>query len=190
MKYYALTAQVLTKIVFYNLLPKSGEYSHTWGSAPLLIYCRLKGIRINIPKPIINFMLSDHLLIRNWHLLFRMLITRLLRLLKFDLSAERSIASSIYINNTLLKRMHVRERALAPVPQPPPIIQAVILGSSLASVDPFALSAQLQAHDLKITTQLDKMSARQEEIQQRFQNDLTYICSSICYLQTNGDESY
>jgi len=28
MKYYTLTAQVLAKIVFYNLLPKSGEYSH------------------------------------------------------------------------------------------------------------------------------------------------------------------
>ena len=25
-KYYTLTAQVLVKIVFYNLLPKSGEY--------------------------------------------------------------------------------------------------------------------------------------------------------------------
>jgi len=28
MKYYTLAAQVLAKIVFYNLLPKSGEYSH------------------------------------------------------------------------------------------------------------------------------------------------------------------
>jgi len=27
-KYYTLTGQVLTKIIFYNLLPKSGEYSH------------------------------------------------------------------------------------------------------------------------------------------------------------------
>ena len=27
-KYYTLTAQALTKIVFYNLLPKLGEYSH------------------------------------------------------------------------------------------------------------------------------------------------------------------
>ena len=33
-KYYTLTAQVLTKIVFYNLLPKSGEYSHARGFAP------------------------------------------------------------------------------------------------------------------------------------------------------------
>jgi len=31
-KYYTVTAQVLAKIVFYNLMPKSGEYSHAWGS--------------------------------------------------------------------------------------------------------------------------------------------------------------
>ena len=29
-KYYILTAQVLAKIVFFNLLPKSDEYSHVW----------------------------------------------------------------------------------------------------------------------------------------------------------------
>ena len=54
-KYYTLTAQVLAKIVFYNLLPKSREYNLARGSAPLLIYCLLKGIRINIPKLIIDF---------------------------------------------------------------------------------------------------------------------------------------
>ena len=53
-KYYRLTAQVLTKIVFYNLLSKSGEYSHALGFAPLLIYCLLKDIRVNIPKLIID----------------------------------------------------------------------------------------------------------------------------------------
>ena len=104
-------------------------------------------------------MLSGHLLIPNWHLPFGVLISRLLKLLKFDLFVERSIALSIDINGTFLKRMHVGKHAPAPVPQPPPIIQ-VVPGSSSASVDPFALLAQLQAHDLKITTQLDKMSAR------------------------------
>jgi len=73
-----------------------------------------------------------------------MLISRLLKLLKFDLSAERSIASSIDINSTLLRRMHVGECAPAPIPQPPPIIPPIVPGSSLASVDPHAaLSAQL-----------------------------------------------
>ena len=87
-----------------------------------------------------------------------MLITRLLKLLKIDLSGVRSIAPSVDINATLLKRMHVGERA--PVPQPPLII-LLVPGSSSASVDPFvALSAQLQEHNLKITTRLDKMSAR------------------------------
>ena len=103
-----LTAQVLTKIVFYNLLPKAGEYSHGWGSAPLLIYYLLKGIRVDIPKLIVDYMTSDHLLILNWHLPFGMLITRLLKQLKFDLSTERSIEPSVDINSTLLKRIRVR----------------------------------------------------------------------------------
>ena len=105
MNYYTLTAQVLAKIVFYNLLPKSGEYSHARGSAPLLIYCLLKGIRVNISKLIVDYMTSDHLLIPNWHLPFGMLITRLLKQLKFDLSTERSIEPSVDINSSLLKRM-------------------------------------------------------------------------------------
>jgi len=57
-KYYTLIAQVLTKIVFYNLLQKSEEYSHAQGSAPLLIYCLLKGIRVNILKLIVDYMAS------------------------------------------------------------------------------------------------------------------------------------
>jgi len=44
-KYYTLPAQVLTKIVFNDLLPKLREYSHVWGYAPLLIYCLLKSDR-------------------------------------------------------------------------------------------------------------------------------------------------
>ena len=88
-KYCTLTAQVLTKIVFYKLLPKSGEYSHAWRSAPLLMFCLLKGIRVNIPKLTADIMLSEHLLIPNRNLLFGMLITHLLKILKFDLSGER-----------------------------------------------------------------------------------------------------
>jgi len=118
-----------------------------------LIYCLLKGIRINILKLIINYMASEHLLIRNWHLPFGILITHLLKQLKFDLSTEWSIEPSIDINSTLLKRMRARERA--PTPQPPPIIPVVVPGSSLpssVSIDPYsALSAQLHEHDLKMT---------------------------------------
>ena len=101
--------------MFYNLLPKSEEYSHAWGFAPLLIYCLLKGIRVNILKLITDYMASEHLLIPNRHLTFQTLITRLLKQLKFNLSAERSIEPSVDINSTLLKR----KRALAP--QSPPI---------------------------------------------------------------------
>ena len=115
-KYYTLTAQVLAKIIFYNLLPKSGEYSHARGSVPLIIYCLLRGIRINIPKLIISYMVSDHLLVPNRHLSFGMIITHLLKQLNFDLSSERSVEPSVDINSTLLKRMRVRERPPAPQP--------------------------------------------------------------------------
>jgi len=67
------------------------------GSTPLLIYCLLKGIRVNIPKLIIDYMAFDHLLIPNRHLPFGMLITCLLKQLKFDLSTERSIEPSVNI---------------------------------------------------------------------------------------------
>jgi len=93
-----------------------------------IIYCLLKGIRVNIPKLIIDYIASEHLLIPNWHLPFGMLITCLLKQLKFDLSAERSIEPSVDINNTLLKKMRAREHA--PAPQSPPIIPDVVPGSS------------------------------------------------------------
>ena len=63
-----------------------------------------------------DYMASDHLLIPNRHLPFAMLIIRLLKQLKFDLSTERSIKPSVDINSTLFKRMRVMERAPAHQP--------------------------------------------------------------------------
>ena len=181
-------AQVLAKIVFYNLLPKSGEYCHAHGSAPLLIYCLLKDIIVNILKLIIDFMLSEHLLIPNRNIPFGMLITYLLKLLKFDLSGEKAIALSIDINSTLLKRMHVGNRASIP---PSPVIPTFASRSSSASADPFAaLSAQFQEHSLKINTQLEKISTRQDEFWQEYRKDLEHVCFSIRYLLSYVDESF
>ena len=70
MKYHTLITQVLAKIVFNNLLPKSGAYSHARGCAPLLIYYLLKGIRVNILHLIVDFMLFEHLLIPSRNLPF------------------------------------------------------------------------------------------------------------------------
>jgi len=182
-KYYTLNAQILAKIIFYNLLLKSGEYSHARGSAPLLIYCLLKGIRINVPKLIIDYMTSDHLLVPNRHLPFGMLITRLLKQFRFDLSTERSIEPSVDINSTLLKRMRVRKRA--PAPQLHSIIHAIFPGSSSASSAPFdpyqALSTQLREHSLQMSTE---MTAHFQRLEQRVNNDLHHICDSIRYMQT------
>ena len=40
-KYFTIITQILVKIIFYNFFPKLGEYSHTRGCAPPLIYCLL-----------------------------------------------------------------------------------------------------------------------------------------------------
>jgi len=142
-------------------------------------------------------MTSDHLLIPTRHLPFGMLITHLLKQLKFDLSTKRSIEPSVDINSTLLKRMRIRE--CAPAPQPQPIIPTVDPGllllllpavapeSSSASSAPFdpylALSTQLQEHNLQMT-------AHFQRLKQRVDNDLHHICASIRYLQTCVDDTY
>ena len=76
-----------------------------------------------------------------------MLITHLLKQLRFDLSSKRSVELSVDINSTLLKRMRARERP--PAPQPQPIIPA-IPGSFSGSSAPFhpylAITTQLQEH--------------------------------------------
>ena len=80
-----------------------------------------------------------------------MLITYHLKKLKFDLSIERSIEPSVDINNTLLKRIRVREHALAPQHQP--IILAVAPGSSPTPFDPYqVLSTQLREHSLQMSS--------------------------------------
>ena len=58
---FTFTAQVLAKFVFYNILPKSGEYSNARGPVPLIIYCLLKGIKINFPHLIASHMASDQI---------------------------------------------------------------------------------------------------------------------------------
>jgi len=121
-KRYTLHAQVLARIIFHNLLPKSVEYSHARGCATLLIYCLLKGIRVNIPRLIIDFILSDHLMIPTRNLPYGRILTRLFKHFKIYLSNERAIIPSIDINSTFLKRIHVGAHVQAPsYPSSPPV---------------------------------------------------------------------
>jgi len=119
---FTLTAQVLAKFVFYNIMPKSGEYSHARGPVPLIVYCLLKGIKINIPRFIISHMTSDHVHVPGRHLPYGMLISYLLKQLGFDLSSVRPSEPSVNLNSTLLKRMEAATRRAAaqqpPVPGP------------------------------------------------------------------------
>jgi len=100
--------------VFHTLLPNSGEYSYARCCAPLLIYCLLLGIKVNILIFIIGFKLFEHLLIPSRNIPYGMILIRVLKHLKIDLSKEKIIAPSIDIDRTLLKRMQAGLRAHAP----------------------------------------------------------------------------
>ena len=111
---FTLTFQVLAKFIFYNILPKSGEYSNARGPVPLIIYCLLKGIKIDIPHFIATHMASDQIRMSGRNLPYGMLITHLLRGLGFDLSSESPSDPSINLDSVLLKRMEAQMRRYAP----------------------------------------------------------------------------
>jgi len=210
-KYYTLTAQVLAKIIFYNLLPKSGEFSHARGSVPLIIYCLLRGIKINIPKLIISFMTSDHIFVPTRHLPYGMLISYLLKQLNFDLSSVRPSEPSIDINSSLLKRMRVGMRHPAPQQQPIPPA-AHVPGSSSASGSSIPsdlhsflssemrehraqLSAELQEHRTQISAEIQQhhtqisaeIAAHREEMTARYhglRHDMSYFADSMRYMES------
>ena len=127
---FTLTSQVLAKFIFYNILPKSGEYSNARGSVPLIIYCLLKGIKIDFPHLIATHMASDHIRMSSRHLPYGMLITHLLQRLGFDLSSETPCQPAINLDSVLLKRMQAQMRRHAQ--EHPPAPPADIPGSSSA----------------------------------------------------------
>jgi len=147
-KYFTLTAQVLAKFVFYNILPKSNEYSHARGPVPLIVYCLLKGIKINFARFIISHMTSDHVLVPTRHLPYGTLITYLVKQLDFDLSSVRPSDPSVNLNSTLLKRMLAGMRH--PAPEQPPIPPSFVSGSS-SSIQGLLL---LQGHLFPQTSRL------------------------------------
>jgi len=100
-EYYTLTIQVLLKIILFDLLPRSGKYSHARGNALLLNYCLLKGIRVNIPKLLMDFLFFDHLMIPSRNLSNGMIITYFLKHFKIDLSGKTVYPPSVDIDRTL-----------------------------------------------------------------------------------------
>ena len=160
--------------MFFNLLLKLGEYNHTRGSAPLLIYCLLKGIRVNIPKLLINFMLSEHFMISSRYLPYGMMIvTHLLRYFKINIFSKTAYPP-INIDRTHLKRIQSGTRTHA---QPPPVqfLHMFASGSSSSSIDPYsALMNQMSAMSLRQSEDTTKSLANQEDLK----NTLAYVCSS------------
>ena len=66
-----------------------------------------------------------------------MIITRLLKHLKIDLSGEKAIAPSVDKNSTLLKRMQTGARVYAPVTPVQPQVPFAS-GSTSSSANPYA----------------------------------------------------
>jgi len=124
------------------------------GCASLLIYYFLKGIRINIPRLIIDFMLFEHLLILSTNLPYRVILTRLFKHLKIDLSGKKAIAPFVNINSTLIKKMQASTRAHAPSSLVQP--QAPFVSGSSSSVDPYdVLMTQIDDLSLNIISATD-----------------------------------
>ena len=102
----------------------SSEFSHVRGCASLLIYCLEKEIQVNIPKLLLDCMLSDSLMIPNRNLPYRMMLTHVFKYYEVDLSRDTAIPPAVSIGRTLLKRMHVatyasREQPASYAPPPP-----------------------------------------------------------------------
>jgi hypothetical protein len=74
---YTLPAQILAKIIFHNLVPKTGEFDRARGCVPILIYCFLQGIPVNIPRLILAQISATNLATTSKGLPFGMLFTRL-----------------------------------------------------------------------------------------------------------------
>jgi hypothetical protein len=74
---YTLQAQIIAKVIFYNLVPKTGEFDRARGCVPILIYCILKEIPVNIPLLILSQICASNLCTSVKGLPFGILFTRL-----------------------------------------------------------------------------------------------------------------
>jgi len=199
---FTFTAQILAKFVFYNILPKSGEYSHARGPVPLIVYCLLKGIKINFPHFIASHMASDQIRMPGRHLPYGMLISYLLKHLGFVLSSETPSEPSVNLDCTLLKRMQAQIRR-APPEQPPPVPvpgPSSAPGSSSApgissvpgpSMSPdfqafisSEIRSQIQEHQSWIEQQITGFRADMDSRFQVIRNDMSYFADSMRFMDS------
>jgi len=199
---YTLQSQVLAKIVFNNLLPKSGEFSHARGPVPLIIYCLLRGIKIDVPRLIASHMASEQIRLSGRSLPYGMLITRILKALDFDLSSVEYDNPSPNIDGTLLKRMEAQLRRQAPVPPPipPPVpppapgpsssSSAPIAPSDLESLISSAVRSQIEAHQAWIEQRDTAFRAEMDARYQGLRTDMTYFADSMRYMDSQLEGLY
>jgi hypothetical protein len=100
---YTLQAQILAKIIFHNLVPKSGEFNRARGCVPILIYCFIQGIPVNIPRLIIDQLCASNDTTISKGLPFGMLFTRLFRLWGVPVAGLELIPPPRSLNRSFLQ---------------------------------------------------------------------------------------
>jgi len=193
---YTLQSQVLAKIVFHNIVPKSGEFSHARGPVPLIIYCLLKGIKINFPRVIASHMSGDQIRTAGRSLPYGMLITHLLRALDFDFSGQAPSKPSSDFNAAALKMMEAQLRrhaavqpppvpAADPAPAPPPVFPAPEFQGASAS----EVRSMIEAHQAWVGEQvsalradMDSRAALDAVFRAEVRNDLSYMAESMRFV--------
>jgi len=184
---YSLQSQVLAKIIFYDIVPKSGEFSHARGPVPLIIYCLLKGIKVNFPRVIASHMGCDQIRTAGRSLPYGMLITHLLRALDFDLSAESPSKPLTDINTVVLKMMESQLRRHAPV-QPPPDAPAPAPAPAPAFPPEFhailssEVRTQIEAHQTWVEQQVAAIRAEDAVFRAEIRNDMSYFADSMRFV--------
>ena len=92
-----------------------------------------------------------------------MILSRLFKYFKINLSDKGAVNPSVNINSALLKRMHVGAHVQAPSHPSSPLVQHFVSGSSSSAVDPYAgMMTQLNDLSLQITSSKKRILANQE----------------------------
>jgi len=105
-------------------------------------------------------------------------VALLFKYFKFNISGETAFDLSVDIDHTLLKRMQVGTHEHAHIPQAPPSLQFASRSSS--SADQFTtLMDKMNSIELNSFSLSKRILANQV----KFQNDLSYVCSTVRYLQ-------
>jgi hypothetical protein len=138
---YTLPAQILAKIIFHNLVPKTGEFDRARGCVPILIYCFLQGIPVNIPRLILDQIIASNLATSPKGLPFGMLFTRLFTHWGIPFAGQESLKPPSPLGYSFLqkKRSHRPSITVEDAPQDaPPVMPSSSSSARAYTSDSFS----------------------------------------------------